>query len=59
MSSPWGILIGEAEKLETEAVLSVVEDEDAADVVASAASVNAAADAVVDVDCGWSDDARA
>jgi len=58
MSSPWGILIGEAEKLETEAVVSVVEDEDAADVV-NAASVNAAADAVVDVDCGWSDDARA
>jgi hypothetical protein len=53
MSFPWGmgILIGEAEKLESEAVVSVVDDGGAADVVGNATSV--------DADCGWADDARA
>lgn len=59
MSFPWDILIGEAEVLGSEAVVSVFDDGGAADVVRNATSVDAAVDTEVDADCGWVDVARA
>lgn len=61
VSAPWGIvlvvtvLIGGAEELESEAVVPVIDNEAAVDVVEDATGVNVAAG----VDCGWADVARA
>jgi hypothetical protein len=61
VSFPKGILLGETEKLEGEAVVSAFDNEGTADVVENAISVDVdvAVDVVIDVDCGWDDDARA